>query len=341
MKKFTLFFLMLLTGLFFSAQSQSILCVDRDGSFEAGDIYADDWQFLQPAMDALGYDYEYYEVQDLTQNGPDNTYMSAFDIVFWFTGEAWTDSETMTAEDEFNLLLYTTVGGGHILLSAQDYLYDRYSAAGTFDPGSFPYDVLGLVEVSQDVWNIEPDTGNLVGMAGSCIEGIPMTIQDIYTEPEADDGLYIDDMIDHLGVDMIEVTYPDPVGVGAYQYEAANFRVIFSTASYAAIVGQEDIETLLDHSIAWLLGTTGMNDNNLNEKGDMLIYPNPVKDMTRIGCNKEIEEIWIINNTGQLIDHFEVGNSKTKLNTSHYSPGMYLVRAKTSDGITTSKMIVE
>jgi len=342
MRNFTFFATFFLAGLLtFNSNSQSILCVDRDGSFEAVDVYTDDWQFLQPAMDALGYPYTYFEVQDLTQNGPDLTTMNQYDIIFWFTGEAWTDSETMTNDDEFNLLLYLTLNNGKLLLSAQDYLYDRYSSAGTFDPGSFPYDALGCTEVVQDVWNIEPDTGNVVGVAGSLAEGMHITVFDIYTELNADDGLYIDDFVQHQGQDMLEVVFPEPTGIGAYQFEGANFRTIFTTVSLAAIVDPMDLEEILDRSFAWLLGTTGINANNINSSGDMLIYPNPVKDITRVGCSQVMNEIWVINTTGQVVQHFTVGDYKTTLNVSGLNTGIYLIRAQTADGMVTSRMIVD
>ena len=156
MKNFTLlsfvlmFFAILLVN---PANTQSILCVDRDGSFESPDSFTDDWQFLQPALDAGGFTYDLIEIEDLTQNGPDATTMAQYDIVFWFTGETWEAPDPMTIDDEFNLLLYLTVNGGKLLLSAQDYLWASYPSAGTFSPGSFPYDALGCIEVEQDVWN--------------------------------------------------------------------------------------------------------------------------------------------------------------------------------------------
>jgi len=342
MKIFTKFLALSIMLLFVATNfmnAQQILCVDRDGSFEAPGVYTDDWQFLQPALDELGYEYDYHEVQDLTQDGPDEETMSEYPIVFWFTGEAWTNSETMTLNDEFNILFYLLMNNGTLLLSSQDYLFDRYPEYGTFVEGMFPYDALGCVEVVQDVWNIEPDTGNIVGVAGSCAEGMAFTVSDIYTE-ETDDGLYIDDFVQHKGEDLLEIIFPEPVGIGAYQYDAETFKIIFSTVSYAAIVDLENRKEILSRSINWLLGTSGVTALKM-EQTEMLVYPNPATTSVQIGSKYNMEKMWIMSSTGQVVDHLNIDNNKIKINTSSYKPGIYFVKVKTDNGITTSRLIVE
>lgn len=342
MKKFTKSLALSLMLLFVATNflsAQQILCVDRDGSFEAVGVFTDDWQFLQPALDELGYDYDYFEVEDLTQDGPDAATMSDYSMVFWFTGEAWQNSGTMTINDEFNLMLYLQLDGGTLLLSSQDYLYDRYQSYGIFTTGMFPYDVLGITEVVQDVWNIEPDTGNIVGSTGSFAEGMAFTVSDIYTE-ETDDGLYIDDIIQHQGEDLLEVIFPEPFGIGAYQYDAGTYKVIFSTVSYAAVVDPEHRKELIFRSIGWLHGTTGVTALKM-EQTEILVYPNPATTSVQIGCKYIMEEMWIMNSTGQVVDYFDIGHNKIKINTSSYSTGIYFVKVKTDNGITTSRIIVE
>jgi hypothetical protein len=225
------------------------------------------------------------------------------------------------------------------LLSAQDYLYDRYQNFGTFNPGSFPYDALGCTEVVQDVWNIEPDTGNIVGVTGSFAEGMAFTVSDIYTEA-TDDGLYIDEFIQHQGADLLEVTFPEPTGIGAYYFDPGTHRTIFSTVSYAAIVDLENRKEILSRSIDWLQSTVGINALKM-EQTDLLVYPNPATTSVQIGCKYMMEEMWIINSTGQMVDHFKIGDNRIKINTSFYNTGFYCVKVKTHNGIKTSRIIVE
>ncbi len=319
--------------------AQQILCVDRDGSFQNPGVYSDDWQYLQPVLDALGYTYDYTEVTDLANDGPNATTMAQYAIAFWFTGEVWSNSQTLTDNDEYEILLYLSLYGGNLLLSSQDFLYDKYSSAGTLSPGSLPYDGLGLLEVEQDVWNIEPDTGNIIGVAGSCIEGVPFTVIDIYTEV-ADDGLYIDNILQTEGDNMMEIIFPDPVGYGATQWNSGTFRTIFSTVSYAAIRDLDQRADVLDKSITWLLGTTGTTLIKM-EPSDMLVYPNPATASVRIGCKEKIHGIDVINSTGQVIDHMNIDDNSTTINTSAYHSGIHFIRAITDKGTLTSRLIVK
>jgi len=320
--------------------AQNILCVDRDGSFENVGVFSDDWQYLQPAMDAIGFDYDYYEIEDLSLDGPDQATMSAYSMVFWFTGEVWSDGTTMTNNDEFNLLLYLQLDGGTLLLSAQDYLWDRYQDFGIFTPGMFPYDVLGINEVSQDIWNIDtPDTANVVGSVGSYAEGLSFAVQDIYTE-ETDDGLFVDEILDHQGEDLLEIETPEPWGVTAYQFDAGTYKVIFSTLTVAGISDLADRTEFLFRSIGWLHGTTGVNAIKM-EQTKLVVHPNPATTSVQIGCKYDMEEMWIMNSTGQVVDHFSIGQARFKVNTSHYNAGVYFVKVKTENGFTVSRLIVE
>jgi len=318
--------------------AQQIICVDRDGSYQYPDDFTDDWQYLQPALDELGYTYDYVEVTDLANDGPDGATMAPYSIAFWFTGEVWSNGETLTDNDEYEILLYLTLYGGNLLLSAQDYLYDKYAGAGMFAPGSFPYDGLGLLEVEQDVWNIEPDTGNVVGVAGSCLEGVPFTVTDIYTEID-DDGLYIDEIVQTQGENMMEVIFPEPLGYGATQWNSGTFRSIFSTVSYAAIRDLDKRAEVLDKSIAWLLGTTNTFLVKA-EKADMLVYPNPATTSVRIGCRDNIQEIWVLNSAGQVFDHLIANDRSVRINTSAYQSGIYFIRVQTETGTQSSRLII-
>lgn len=342
MKKFVRLFTLAIPFLMMAANvgiAQQIIVVDRDGSTQYPDIFTDDWQYLQPAMDALGYTYDYVEVTDLANDGPDGATMSAYNVAFWFIGEVWSNGETLTDNDEYEILLYLTLYGGNLLLSSQDFLYDKYPDAGTLYPGEFPHDGLGLSEVVQDVWNIEPDTGNIMGVDGSCIAGVPFTVFDIYTELD-DDGLYIDDIVLTQGDHMMEVVYPDPIGYGATQWNSGTFRTIFSTISYAAILDSNDRKEVLEKSIAWLLGITGTTLVKM-EQSDILVYPNPATTSVRVGCKDNIEELWVINNTGQIIDHINGDDHTVRINTSAYPAGIYFIRAVTAKGTSTSRLIVE
>ena len=324
-------------------RAQNILCVDRDGSTGNPENFTDVWQFYQPVFDELGYDYDYYEVVDLEEDGPGWETMMNYSMVFWFTGEVWSGSGTMTINDDASLQQYLLAFDGKLLLSAQDYLWDRYQDCGVIPQNELPYYALGVTEVAQDVWQIEPpeahDSANIVGSTGSYAEGLAFTVLDIFTE-EVDDGLYIDQIIDHQGEDLMDVILPDPEGVSAIQFDAGTHKAIFSTVSLASIVDPEDRKEFIFRSIGWLHGTTGVAALKM-EQTDVIIHPNPASEYIQIGCRYEMDEVWIMNSTGQVVDHFNVGHDRTKINTSDYSTGVYFVKVKTDNGTQTSRIIVE
>ena len=227
----------------------SILCVDRDGSADLG--FSDDWPTIQAALDANGLTYDYFEVADITLDGPDLATMQQYDLIIWFTGEGWQNNQTMTDNDESNLGTFIA-GGGNLLLSAQDYLYDRYSSAGSFSAGQFPYDYLGVASTTQDNWSIfAPDLADISGVAGSFAEGITFQVQDIYTSDK--EGLYID-QITSLDQDLFEVTNPTPAGIAACQYDGGSFRTAFTTISLAAVTDAGTLATVMGNAVSWLSG---------------------------------------------------------------------------------------
>ncbi|MBU2650943.1 MAG: T9SS type A sorting domain-containing protein [Bacteroidetes bacterium] len=255
MKRFTRAFLMIfLSSVFFlfnSVNAQEILAVDRDGSAWTGD-FTDCWPYYEAALDANGYSYTYFEVVDGANDGPDLATMQMYDIIIWFTGEVWSGSETMTDNDEANLASYLD-GGGKLFFSGQDYLYDRFPSAGIFQSGEFPYDYLGLREVFQDFWGVfAPDLGMVDGVAGSLAEGYSFEVQDIFTSGR--EGLYIDEIIAHVGMDLFEVTSPAPSGMAAVQHEMRAFKTIFTTVSFAAISDPVVQADLLMDIVDWLYG---------------------------------------------------------------------------------------
>ncbi len=341
MRKFTLkitmvFITMMIT---LGAYSQHLMCVDRDGSAYSTS-FSDVWPKFQGALDANHYTYTYFEVLEPELSGPDAAAMAEHDAVIFFTGETWTEGQTMSADDEFNLLLYLTVSGGKLFLSAQDYLWDRYPNAGVLGETEFPNSALGLEEVSQDVWSFAtPDTMGVYGIAGSLAEGMVFGVQDVYsTEKE---GLFIDQLLAHRGTDLFNMNLPGADSSAAFQYEGDNYKSVFSTLSFGAIIDTNVRTELMSKIVAWLLGTTGTVEITSKEKLDILLYPNPARDNLKIGMLEEMNDIKIFNNTGQLVYHKQADNNSVTVNVSSFRPGMYMVQARTENGIITERFLKE
>jgi len=144
---FVVSFMLMTTGL----DAQTILCVDRDGGDDTSvDGFTNTWHQIQWALEANGYAYSYYDAAD-DDDGPPYDTLAMYDIVIWFTGEAWSGSSTLSENDESALSDWLYANDGKLFLNAQDYLYDRYESLGTFEPDMFPSFALGIDEVVQDV----------------------------------------------------------------------------------------------------------------------------------------------------------------------------------------------
>jgi hypothetical protein len=227
--------------------SVSVLVVDHDASNAVA--FTDDWTIIQPALDASAFiDYTYFEADATTFAGPDLATMQNYDVVLWFTGEAWHLGQTMIEADKANIRSYVD-GGGKFILSGQDYLYDQNASGASYAPGSFEYDVLGVSAVTQDGIVIEsPATGTGSGVTGSFLAGINFTVSDIYTT--AKEGLFIDDItgLTSSASGLMDMLTPT-AGLGAVN--TAN--TVFSTISLASITDQATITSILDAMVSNLV----------------------------------------------------------------------------------------
>jgi hypothetical protein len=241
-----------------------VLLVDDDHS-NLYTTFTDVTSYFTAALTANGYTYDIFEVPAADAgNGPDAVTMAGYPVVIWSCGETWQLSQTLTSTDEANLATYLD-GGGSLFLSAHDYFYDRYSSAGSFSPGQFPYDYLAVTYVSQDAWTIvSPATGHCVGMTGSVAEGMAFDLWDPYTIKSGsngkgpDDGLYIDQLT-HNGVDVFQMTSPSPTGIAACQYESPKgFKTVFTTVDFAGLTdSRSTMAELMGTIMEFLMGGVG------------------------------------------------------------------------------------
>ena len=322
--------------------TQTILCVDRDGSSYGPDVYSDTWPMIMRSLDANGFEYDYIEVMtNDTSIGSNLLDAGLYDIMIWFTGETWTENQTMTPDEEFSLLLYQAFGG-KLFLNSQDYLYDRYNSYGVFNDSEFPYSQLGVVEIVQDVMEIalgELDTARFIGSPGSLAEGLEFPVIDIFTEP-TEDGLWIDSIAQHNGQALMGSLYPRvSTGPFAIQYETETFRTVFTTVDIASITDTIAREALMARVIDWLMnGTTGVGEKQV-DRSQLVIRPNPVTDLVNFGTFRPMQEIMVFNNQGQLVHSVDINDTMAKLDLGYLPSGMYVVRVKTEEGYITDKLI--
>lgn len=84
---------------------------------------------------------------------------------------------------------------------------------------------------------------------------------------------------------------------------------------------------------------SGINDEKAND--GILIFPNPAKDYLTISdISHNIENIEIINVTGQIIKSFLVNSNEITLNLSNFAKGIYFVKLKRNNEVITKKILI-
>ncbi|MGB2980405.1 MAG: hypothetical protein WBC77_04065 [Candidatus Zixiibacteriota bacterium] len=235
-----------------AGQTADILLVDDDGGLPGGSYY-DVEAIYMAALDAGGYVYDYYVVDwtDPLSDGPDLTTMQAYGAVIWFCGESWGyyGLDVLTPNDEANLGAYLS-GGGNFFLSAQDWLWASYPSAGSFSPGTFPYDYLHLASANQDVIN---DPYTCTGLPGSVAEG--MSFETLRFTDNPDVPLWTDYLTTQssAAVDVFDAAG----GVSAIQYDSGTWRAVFTTTAFPGLVDGASRSTkaeLMASIVDWLMG---------------------------------------------------------------------------------------
>lgn len=88
------------------------------------------------------------------------------------------------------------------------------------------------------------------------------------------------------------------------------------------------------------VGTIGIPENVNEVKGNSYdIYPNPTDDVMTIS-GENINAVSIYNSIGALVETIAVKDNETKINTSNYNNGIYIINIISNDGIITTKKFV-
>ncbi|NOX47689.1 MAG: T9SS type A sorting domain-containing protein [Chlorobi bacterium] len=229
----------------------NLLVVDHDAS--NAESFTDDWGYIQPALDLYNINYTYFEADPDTYEGPGLALMQQYEMILWFTGEGFENHQTMTVNDETNLAEYLD-GGGKLFFSSQDYVWDVYYQYPdyTFSSGQFPFDYMGLVSITQNLW-----TGNSIpheGALGSLAEGMEFQCDNIYSG-----GLSEDMIFSNSVTDMLHVTGA-PTGIAAVQSE----DVVCWLGSIASVADEQMRADLMMGIFDFLaVGQTGKGNKSL------------------------------------------------------------------------------
>ncbi len=271
MKKIYLLFLVFILALMQDATAQmSILFVD-DSQDEFGNAEA-----VYASIEAAGYSATYYDAP-LMGEGPDDVYLSEYDLVIWCTSSDGTELFLWNETDEDNesLQIYLE-DGGMLWVMGLDFMYDRYGTPPiSFEAGDFAYDYLGLN--SYDAQSFGDDAGlgvpSIFPDLGSAIDGLEelswafstLWWADAVTPRAEASKIYL----------MGDENYPLYESVTGTFFETDVFKVLsyfFDPAVFAsAAMRNANTETVLDYFNAFVVSTENITANKL----EITAYPNP------------------------------------------------------------------
>ncbi len=304
-----------------------ILLVDDDGGDidnpQGDTLYPDLQSHWSQALD-LYYSGE-YDIYEIKENGPgpDTSILKNYTVVIWYVGECWNSQywSTLQLEDEQNLGIYLDSLNGALLLTGQDYFYDRYPNAGSFSPGQFPYDYLGLQSVTQD----------LLVVFGGTFEGDSGTVFEGFTGYFNSNGIYSTNVpcwLDNITpLDAVKnLTAKDSSGgttadVG-FQRDTGTYRVIYSNLGFEVITDLNTRADMIHSAIEWLKTISveekrAIYNKNIKVSSNIISYSLPIGERTRLS---------IYDPSGRILNSLLLsGKGKIKISEK---PGIYIIKGE-------------
>ncbi|MGC8894102.1 MAG: T9SS type A sorting domain-containing protein [candidate division WOR-3 bacterium] len=315
-----------------------ILLVDDDGS--AGGGYPPIEGFWTAALDVnYAGEYDVYEVMT-NGDGPPLSTLQNYDVVIWYTGETWSSTYwvTLSATDEANLGQYLD-GGGALLLTGQDYFYDRYPSAGDFPTSSFPYVYLGLQSVQQDV--IPPNgsafAGDYDGQAGTCFDGLSgqFNAVGVYS---SDVPCWLDDITPRPGEATLNLT-ADSAGIYicdvGFERSTGTYNVIYSNLGFEVITDVNSRAAIIKAAIDCL--QIGVEESVGGKSTAVKVWPNPTSSKLNFALpSGTVGDIKLYDVSGRLVESVKgVNNASFNLN-----PGAYIYRVVVGEKAQTGTVAV-
>ena len=315
-----------------------ILLVDDDGTFQG-------WPDLRPLWTAaldVNYagEYDVYSVDGNT-DGPPLSVLQNYDVVIWYTGETWSSDYcvTLSANDEANLGQYLD-GGGALLLTGQDYFYDRYPSAGNFPTNSFPYVYLGLQSVAQDV--IGPSGfafgGDYDGQAGTCFDGLSGTFNAVGVY-NPDVPCWLDDITPRPGEATLNLT-ADTANIRVckigFERFTGTYNVIYSNMGFEVISDLNARAAIIKAAIDCI--HPGVDESVGGKAAAVKVWPNPTSSKLNFALPAGVVgDIKIYDVSGRLVESSDGVNSAS----FELNPGAYIYRVVVGERAQTGTVAVK
>ncbi|TXB65546.1 T9SS type A sorting domain-containing protein [Phaeodactylibacter luteus] len=343
MKSIFTFSLFLLGSLPLWAQLSILVVDDSADEFE-------NTSFITLAVDSAGYEYDLY---DAAAEGlpPSYELMSGYDLLIWHTSTDGVGLSLWAGMDEDNdaLKLYLEEGGS-LWLIGNDFLFDRYGVPpATFEPGSFPYDYLGIS--SYDAQAYGSDGGIGVSAAQLAENGPIAGLSSLSWQFET---LWWPDAV--TPADGAQAIYTMGGGAG-YPLEGMPMATFYDNGTFKTLSYFFDLFFVEDFTMAKLhmqavLGffASGISSTNAAVAGATFGFgPNPVNGQMAIKMEVERPGIFEVSLLDQLGRKVAAPVAATRLSAgvyhwgydaAHLPAGLYFLRLSGAEGQQTAPVIL-
>ena len=268
--------------------------------------------------------------------------MTNYDIVIWYTGDDSSAAVTLSANEKAKVKAFLE-NGGKLLLSGSEIAYNLGRSAATAYDLPFMNDYLKSNYVSDGITADTP----AVGIIGSAFEGVSCALGTIYAEKYPDN-------ITAVGGATNVFSYTSAGKFGGITY-SGTFGTSSNTAKLVYVsFGVENIskterDAFMKKALTYFnVPSLGEKEIALNDKKQIILYPNPFDSELKININtNEIgtASIRIFDLNGRIIKESAVSTSgsfsnESTINTENLTKGMYLCEVKLPDGqVQVSKII--
>ena len=123
-------------------------------------------------------------------------------------------------------------------------------------------------------------------------------------------------------------------------YDASNLEIGEYHADLVFVTNAPESQFVEVPVTLTVVDATGIGDEEMS-RIEMLVYPNPARNMVNVQSNSTIERLSIYNHIGQAVTEQYVNNTSASVNVDGIKSGVYIIRIETTNGYTTQKLVIE
>ncbi len=123
-------------------------------------------------------------------------------------------------------------------------------------------------------------------------------------------------------------------------YDASNLLVGTYYAALVFITNDPENQYLELPVTLTVEDGTGLGEGDVSRL-EMLVYPNPARNVVNVQSNINIDKLSIYNHIGQAVREVFVNNTTASVNVDGIESGVYFIRIETANGYTTQKLVIE